>query len=71
MAFGSANSRDLAELTLEELRRFSAQIDGDVFEVLTLEGSIAARDHIGGTSPRQVQEAVARLKQRLDSRRSG
>jgi len=33
-----------------------------VFEVLTLEGSIAARDHIGGTAPRQVKQAVARAR---------
>ena len=35
-------------------------IDADVFEVLTLEGSVAARDHIGGTAPRQVRAAIAR-----------
>ncbi len=58
---------DLAELELDELRRFSDAIDADVFEVLTLEGSAASRDHIGGTAPRQVQAAVARGRDRLDA----
>ncbi|MEJ2575669.1 MAG: argininosuccinate lyase, partial [Gammaproteobacteria bacterium] len=56
---------DLAELSLEELRGFSADIGADVFEVLTLEGSVAARDHLGGTAPRQVRAAIARARRRL------
>jgi argininosuccinate lyase len=56
---------DLAELSLDELKQFSAQIDADVFDHLTLEGSVAARDHIGGTAPRQVREAIARARQRI------
>jgi len=36
-----------------------------VFEVLTLKGSVAARDHIGGTAPNQVRAAVARARDRL------
>jgi len=68
VAFGVAERRDLADMTLDELRRFSPAIDADVFAVLTLEGSVAARDHIGGTAPRQVRQAVARLRQRLAQR---
>ena len=49
---------DLADLDLKELQRFSSQIDGDVFDVLTLEGSVSARDHLGGTAPRQVAAAA-------------
>jgi argininosuccinate lyase len=56
---------DLAELSLEELRRFSVQIDEDVFDFLTLEGSVASRDHIGGTAPRQVRAAIQRARARL------
>jgi argininosuccinate lyase len=56
---------DLADLGLEELRQFSDAIDGDVFDHLTLEGSVAARDHIGGTAPCQVRAAVARARRRL------
>lgn len=51
---------DLSELSLEELRRFSDTIEADVFEVLTLEGSVNARDHIGGTAPAQVRAAIQR-----------
>ena len=56
---------DLAELELSELRRFSDAIDRDVFDFLTLEGSVAARNHIGGTAPSQVRAAVERARDRL------
>lgn len=53
---------DLSDLTLEQLRAFSSLIEADVFDVLTLEGSVAARDHLGGTAPKQVRAAIARLR---------
>ncbi len=56
---------DLAQLGVSELKGFSALIDADVIDKLTLEGSLAARDHIGGTSPRQVRAAIARARKRL------
>jgi argininosuccinate lyase len=56
---------DLADLELSELQAFSAVIGEDVFEYLTLEGSVAARDHIGGTAPNQVRAAIGRARQRL------
>ena len=56
---------DLAELDLKELQRFSSQIDADVFDVLTLEGSVSARDHLGGTAPAQVLAAVERARERI------
>jgi argininosuccinate lyase len=56
---------DLAQLPLGELRGFSELIGDDVFAVLTLEGSVAARDHVGGTAPAQVRAAIARARQRL------
>jgi argininosuccinate lyase len=52
-------------MTLGELRGFSPLIDEDIFEVLSLDGSVAARDHIGGTAPRQVRAAIARMRVRL------
>ncbi|MEW7977969.1 MAG: argininosuccinate lyase [Candidatus Sedimenticola endophacoides] len=55
---------DLAELSLEELQGFSPAIGEDVHQVLTLEGSVAARDHIGGTAPAQVRAAIDRARQR-------
>ena len=57
--------RELSEMTLEELRSFSAVIENDVFDMLTLEGSVAARDHPGGTAPARVRAAVARARDRL------
>lgn len=62
---GVESGKDLAEMSLEELRQFSDQIEQDVFEVLTLEGSVNARDHIGGTAPKQVLAAVKRGRQQL------
>ena len=62
---GIDTGRDLAEMSLAELQGFSNAIGEDVFEVLTLQGSVAARDHIGGTAPKQVQAAVARARARL------
>ena len=56
---------DLSELSLQELQAFSAMISEDVFDVLTLEGSVAARDHIGGTAPAQVRKAVQAAKTRV------
>ena len=53
---------DLAGLSLPELQAFSPLVGEDVFAVLTLEGSLAARDHIGGTAPGQVKAAVARAR---------
>jgi argininosuccinate lyase len=57
--------RDLSELTLEQLRAFSPLVGNDVYEVLTLEGSVAARDHVGGTAPAQVRAAIVRARARL------
>jgi argininosuccinate lyase len=65
VALGVREGRDLSELTLEELRGFSPKIGDDVSGVLTLEGSLAARDHLGGTAPRQVRAAIARARERL------
>lgn len=65
VGFGVAESRDLSEMTLEELRQFSDVIADDVFDVLTLEGSVRARNHLGGTAPDQVRAAVGRARARL------
>jgi len=65
VALGVAKGCDLAQLSLPELQSFSDVIGEDVYDVLTLEGSIAARDHIGGTAPSQVRAAVARGRVRI------
>jgi argininosuccinate lyase len=62
---GIENNRDLSQMSLAELQAFSPMIDADVFEVLTLEGSMAARNHTGGTAPEQVSRAIAAARQRL------
>ena len=51
---------DIAELSLDDLRSYSAVITDDVYKVLTLEGSVAARNHVGGTAPNQVLKQVER-----------
>jgi argininosuccinate lyase len=62
---GVESGKDLAQMSLEELRQFSPAIEQDVFEVLTLEGSVAARNHLGGTAPQQVRAAIRRARKRL------
>jgi argininosuccinate lyase len=59
---------DLAELPIAELQRFAPSVEADVYQVLTLEGSVAARNHIGGTAPAQVRAQVARWRARLAQR---
>ncbi len=68
VAHGIATHKDLAEMTLEELQTFSPQISADVFDILTLEGSVNARNHVGGTAPEQVKLAAKQAKDRLEQR---
>ncbi|MGJ8688500.1 MAG: argininosuccinate lyase [Gammaproteobacteria bacterium] len=68
VAYGIEQKKDLSELTLVQLQQFSSEIDADVFEVLTLEGSVQARDHIGGTAPNQVRAAVANRRAAIATR---
>ena len=62
---GVESGKDLSEMSLDELRGFSAAIGDDAHAVLTLEGSVAARNHVGGTAPEQVRAAVKRARKRL------
>jgi len=59
-------AKPLSDLSLEELQTFGAMIQDDVYDVLSLEGSLNARDHFGGTAPSRVREALATAKQRLN-----
>ena len=52
------SGRDLSELPLDELKTYSLLIGNDVFDVLKLDGSVASRNHVGGTAPDQVRSAV-------------
>jgi argininosuccinate lyase len=65
VALGVETGRDLSEMRLEELQDFSDAIHADVFEVLTLEGSVAARNHLGGTAPEQVKMQVSLARKLL------
>ncbi len=62
---GLESKRDLSELDLTELQQFSDKIENDVFQILTLEGSVASRKHIGGTAPDTVKRAVETARQIL------
>jgi argininosuccinate lyase len=68
VAHGVETGLDLADMELATLQGFCADIGEDVFEVLTLEGSIAARDHLGGTAPAQVSAAAKRAFELLELR---
>ena len=68
VAYGVKTGKDLGQMDLEELRQFSDVINDDVFKVLTLEGSVAARNHLGGTAPAQVRAAAQRAKAKLEAR---
>ena len=57
---------DLSELPLAELQGFHPRIEADVFEVLSLRGSLQARNIRGGTAPQQVRTQIARHRQRLE-----
>lgn len=70
VSYAIENKRSLSELSLAELRQFAHSIDEnsigeDVFEVLSLEGSIKSRNHFGGTSPCQVKSALAAARSRV------
>lgn len=62
VGLGVQTGRDLSEMSLQELQSFSEVITEDVFAVLTLEGSVAARNHLGGTAPAQVRKQIALAK---------
>jgi len=65
VAYGVETGKDLSEMSLQELQQFSDIIEAGVFDVLTLEGSVSARNHIGGTAPEQVLKAVADGRERI------
>ena len=63
--YAQAKGAALSDLSPDELRKFAANIDDDVMDVLSLEGSLAARDHPGGTAPNQVAAAARNARERL------
>ncbi len=63
--FAEQRGCDLSDIALADLQQFSSLIGEEVYQVLTLEGSLASRDHTGGTAPRQVDAAIARARASL------
>jgi argininosuccinate lyase len=63
--YGIKNNKELHELSIEELRGFSPEIDADVFDALGLEQTLASKSSIGGTSPRQVAAALKKARKYL------
>jgi len=62
VGYAAQKGCDLSELSLEELRQFSPLVENDVYERITLEGSLNARNHYGATAPAQVRAAIARAR---------
>jgi argininosuccinate lyase len=62
---GVNTQQDLADMALTELQQFSKMITEDVYSVLTLEGSVASRHHVGGTAPAQVRSAIQQARAAL------
>jgi argininosuccinate lyase len=60
-----SRGKDLSELQLEELTQFTSLVTDDVFASLTLDGSLAARDHVGGTAPARVRAAISKARTEL------
>jgi argininosuccinate lyase len=63
--FAESRNCELAELELPELQRFSSRIEQDVYDALTLEGSLKSRSHLGGTAPVRVKAAIAKARKSL------
>jgi len=63
VAYAIENKKDLSECNLQELQAFERRIEADVFDLLSLEGSLNARNIIGGTAPEQVRIQIAACRQ--------
>ncbi len=67
VAHGVKTGQDLSEMPLETLKGFCDKIEQDVYQVLTLEGSVSARNHLGGTAPAQVKAQIEKAKHALNN----
>lgn len=68
VSYAVDSGKDLSALSLQEMRKFSDLIDADVFNVLTLEGSVNSRNHPGGTAPEQVKKAIKQAESVINVR---
>jgi len=64
--FAISKGKELNELSLDEMKEFSPKIEKDVFDVLSLEKTLASKNQIGGTSPERVFEALETAKRDLE-----
>jgi argininosuccinate lyase len=60
--FAEQRKCDLSDISIAELQKFSKLIGEDVYQVLSLEGSLASRNHVGGTAPQQVEAAIVQAR---------
>ena len=65
MRYAESRGSALVELKLAELQRFAPVAGKDVYAVLTLEGSLKSRAHLGGTAPARVKAAIAKARKSL------
>ena len=70
VAYCLVKDKDLSEMSLEELKNFSGAIEDDVYNILSLEGSVNARSHVGGTAPSQVRLAVKAAREKMSTVKS-
>ncbi len=70
VSYAVENKVTLSEIDLQTLRGFSSRIENDVYDILTPEGSLNARDHVGGTAPAQVKKAAGIAKKALSAAES-
>ena len=68
VAYGLESGLELSQMPLVKLQEFSPQITEDVYKVLSVEGSVASRSHLGGTAPITVKAAADRAEDRLKTR---
>ena len=70
VGFALEKGLELAQLDLADFQKFSPAIEQSVYRVLTPEGSVKARNHVGGTAPAQVARAAKQALRKLDSRKA-
>jgi len=71
VAYGVEQGKELSELSLDELRRFSPELDGSALEALDVGRAVRGRRVYGGPAPERVAEAIVEARAYLDGRALG
>jgi argininosuccinate lyase len=58
VSYAEQKGKEISELTISELKRFSNKIEGELLELLNLEGSVTSRKSLGGTSKQNVLKMI-------------